>query len=116
MKKIFYEKIGRKIQELRKEKKMSQKELAQKIGKTSATYINLIESGKRKVSLFGLNKICKALSVSLNHFLDENYDQLNASELIEVALISMKHISSHERKVILDFIHFLEEKNKTGKK
>lgn len=114
--KNFYKTIGDKIQKVRRDKKISQKALAQKMGQGSATYINLIESGKRKVSLYAICEISKALEVPLNHFLEKDYNELNAYELIEIALISIKNINVSERKTILDFIHFLEEKNKPESK
>ncbi|MCA9373864.1 MAG: helix-turn-helix transcriptional regulator [Candidatus Gracilibacteria bacterium] len=104
----FYQEIGKRIQKVRKEHRVSQRELASKIGKKSATYINLIESGKRKISIFGLTKIANALEVPINTFIHKNYLELNSSELLELALISDRQISTSQRKMIMEFIEFIK--------
>lgn len=107
----FYKEVGQKINALRKKKKMSQKELAEKLGKGSATYVNLVESGKRKVSVRSLVKIAKALDVTLNAFLDEHYTALDTDQLLRLALVSDEKITSAQREIIIDFINFLRTKN-----
>lgn len=49
-------KLGEKIRELRKEKNMTQEELAEKIG-TKKTYISRIERGQSDIQLGTLNKL-----------------------------------------------------------
>ena len=58
------EKFGQKIKELRKQKKLSQERLASKSG-LHRTYISDIERGSRNVSLKNIEKIAKALNVSM---------------------------------------------------
>lgn len=110
MKMEFYRKVGKKIQDTRRAQKMSQKELAEKMGKGSATYINLIESGKRKVSLESMTKIAKALGTTLNTFLDENYKEMNPHDLLELALISDTELHRAQRKMIMEFVEFIRKR------
>lgn len=58
------EKLGKRIKELRKQKNMSQEELAFK-AKTDYSYLNEIEAGKRNPSVKRVAEIGKVLKVSL---------------------------------------------------
>ena len=59
--------IGRKIRQLRKSKKLSQQELADKIKITRSTISNY-EIGRRTPHLKDLQKFCKVFGVGLDHF------------------------------------------------
>lgn len=56
--------IGRNVQRLRKDREITQEELADRIDK-SVTYIGYIEQGKRLPSLKTADRIAKVLGVSL---------------------------------------------------
>ena len=56
--------IGKRIAELRKEKRWSQDELAQKSG-IGKSHIGRIELGRYSVGLDTLQKICDALEVTI---------------------------------------------------
>lgn len=58
------EKLGKRIREIRKAKKMSQEELAYQ-SKTDYSYLNEIEAGKRNPSVKRINEIAKVLGVSI---------------------------------------------------
>jgi len=60
--------FGNKVRELRKQKKFSQEELAQKTG-LHRTYISDIERGNRNVSLENIKKIANALDVRMDFLL-----------------------------------------------
>lgn len=62
--------FGKRVRQLRKQKKFSQEELAQKAG-LHRTYISDIERGNRNVSLENIKKIADALDVQLNYLLKE---------------------------------------------
>jgi len=111
MQKVFYEEMGKKIQNLRKERGLSQKELAKAIGKNTASYITLIETGKRRVSLHSLTKLADALKVSLNAFFDKNYEAMDSDSLLNLALISDPNLTPDQRESILDFVKFLRTRN-----
>ncbi len=61
------QKIGKRIKELRTEKKYSQEELAARAD-IDRTYINSVENGKRNVSIVNIEKIVSALGCSLQEF------------------------------------------------
>lgn len=61
------QKIGKRIKELRAQKKYSQEELAARAG-IDRTYINSVENGKRNVSIINIEKIANALGCSLQEF------------------------------------------------
>ena len=60
-------KVGKRIKQLRNELGISQEELADK-AEVHRTYIASLEVGKRNVSVLTLEKIVKALEVSLSEF------------------------------------------------
>ena len=57
-------KLGSKIRELRKERELTQEDLAYKAG-LDYSYINQIENGKRNPSMEAVEKIAKALGVKV---------------------------------------------------
>ena len=56
-------KFGERVRQLRKEKRMSQEELADKAN-LHRTYIGMIERAEKNVTLINIEKIAKALEVS----------------------------------------------------
>ena len=56
--------LGKRIREIRLQKKISQTEIAYRCGFDKSNY-NTIESGKRNPTIISLLKIAKALDVSL---------------------------------------------------
>lgn len=57
-------KFGERVRQLRKEKRMSQEELADKAN-LHRTYIGMIERAEKNVTLINIEKIAKALEVSI---------------------------------------------------
>ncbi|BAH06767.1 helix-turn-helix domain-containing protein [Clostridium kluyveri] len=62
--------VGAKIKEIRESKNLTQKQLAEKIGVTPVT-ITRYENNKREPSIETLNKIAKALDVTINDLAGE---------------------------------------------
>ena len=62
-------KIGNRIKELRKKLGLSQEKLANNC-ELDRTYVASVENGKRNISIINLEKIIKALNVSLKDFFD----------------------------------------------
>lgn len=60
--------IGSRIKSLRKENKMSQEELASKLG-ISRSYFSKIENGQRGLSIEIMQKLCKVFNISMDEFL-----------------------------------------------
>lgn len=65
------EKIGKRIKELREMKGMSQKDLSFEAD-LDRSYIASIENGARNVSIVNIEKIAKALKVSVAEFFNTN--------------------------------------------
>jgi len=61
------QRIGLRIRELRKEKGISQEELAFKAG-IDRTYMTSVENGKRNISIINIEKIVLALDESIESF------------------------------------------------
>lgn len=64
-------KIGLRIKALRELVKMSQKDLAY-ASDLDRSYIASIENGRRNVSIVNIEKIAKALNVTLNEFFNDD--------------------------------------------
>lgn len=56
--------IAKRIRRLRKQKELTQEELAEKVH-VSTTHIGLVETGKRRASLKTLQRIASALGIKL---------------------------------------------------
>ena len=99
--------IGKRIKELRCLNYISQMELAEK-SDISDTYLSLIESGKKRVSLETLIKVAHALDTSADTLLTGNLkiDRGNyESELADI----MKDCSHYEKRVIYEVIRSLKD-------
>lgn len=60
--------FGHKVRESRKEKGLSQEELAAKAG-LHRTYIGMIERAEKNITLTNIEKIAKALEVSISELM-----------------------------------------------
>lgn len=68
LRKSISKKVGKQLRKIRKQKGMSQEEVAHKAG-LYRTYIGHIETGSRLPNVFTLWRISKALNVSLDKIL-----------------------------------------------
>lgn len=94
-----YSKIGKYIRRMREEKKLTQEQLAEKIGVKPAS-LSLYESGDRSPDLNRLEDIAKALGVTLTDILsieipDANLDIALRSENLEEE--DIKHVRDYVR-------------------
>jgi transcriptional regulator with XRE-family HTH domain len=72
--------VGTKIKQLRENKKMSQRELAQKIG-IEQTTLGSIESGNtKKVDFQLMHKICNEFEVDFDYFIDGKTQENNVKK------------------------------------
>jgi transcriptional regulator with XRE-family HTH domain len=69
MKSTILKRFGSEVKKLRKAKGWSQEELGTK-AKLHRTYIGSIERSERNVSLLNIERIAKALNVSINKLLE----------------------------------------------
>ena len=59
--------FGKRLNQLRKEKKMSQEHLAE-LSELNRPYISAIEQGKRNVSIEVIEKLAQALEIEIREF------------------------------------------------
>jgi transcriptional regulator with XRE-family HTH domain len=94
--------LGEVIKKLRKEKGLTQAQLAEKIGK-SDRLITYVERGVARVSLGTLYDIAKALDVSVSEIFfqcEEKFQDPN----ITLLMSRVEELSSKDQAVILDII------------
>ena len=65
------QKIGKRLKVLRNQIAISQEDLAFRAN-LDRTYINSVENGKRNISIVNIEKICKALTISVRDFFDSS--------------------------------------------
>ncbi len=63
------EEFGKRLNQLRKERKMSQEKLAE-LSELNRPYISAIEQGKRNISLEVISKLAQALDIEIKHFFE----------------------------------------------
>ena len=61
--------VGKRVKDLRNKLGISQEELAD-IAQLDRTYITSVECGRRNISIVNIEKLAKALKVSLGEFFD----------------------------------------------
>ena len=66
---VFLKKIGERIRKLRLEEGLSQEKLAFQ-SNLDRTYIGSVERGERNIAIINLNKIAKALNISVSKLLE----------------------------------------------
>jgi transcriptional regulator with XRE-family HTH domain len=90
--------VGRKIRQLRRQRKLTQVELAEKIG-IHQSDLSRMEQGEYKVGLDTLLKILATFDLSIGDFFDE------ANESVSVVQ-KYKSLSLSAQKEVEDFIEF----------
>ncbi|NIP25668.1 MAG: helix-turn-helix transcriptional regulator [Phycisphaerae bacterium] len=68
------QRFGEKLRTLRKQRKMTLKELASKLGYNSYTYINAIELGQKQPSLELVARIAEMFEVSFDQLLNDDLE------------------------------------------
>jgi|LauGreDrversion4_2_1035121.scaffolds.fasta_scaffold1427617_1 transcriptional regulator with XRE-family HTH domain len=63
--------IGLKIKKLREQRKLSQPELAHKLGIAQTTLSNIENGSTQKIDFVLMDKVCKVLDVDFGYFLEE---------------------------------------------
>ena len=106
----LYKKIGKRIDKIRKDVGISQKELAEKIGVTPSE-ITYIKRGKRKISLLLLIKIAKVLDVSVDYLIGISKNEgIFIDRKVITAFENFKKLNRKDRAMVLNYIEFLKYK------
>lgn len=90
--------IGRKIEKLRKERNMSQYQLAMDAG-LSTSYIPDLEKGLKCPTVETLDAICYALRVTLSEFFSQSNENISPNKL--------ELLSEKQKKLLNDFLNSL---------
>ena len=90
--------IGKKIEKLRKERRMSQYQLAIDAG-LSTSYIPDLEKGLKCPTVETLDNICYALHISLSEFFTETEEKLSQNKL--------ETLNEKQKKLLNDFLDSL---------
>lgn len=103
--------IGENIKRIRKEKGLTQKELADKCN-LSRSYLADVERDRYNPSLDTLMVIAKNLDVKVSTLLGENeefdYDSIRISRIARHA----KDLTISDQEMVIDFIELLKKKSK----
>ena len=91
-----YADLGQKIREVRRERHMTQTELAQAAG-ISAAFLGHIERGSRIASLETLVLLCNALKTDANTLLSANLTHLPERSLPEILKKALKLAIQQEK-------------------
>lgn len=97
-KEMDYYQIGMRIRAIRKAKRFSQEELAERVG-ISVTHMSHIETGNTKMSLPVLAKLAQTLDVSTDSILFGNLE--NKREQVNEEIIDLLHSASTEQMYVL---------------
>ncbi len=95
---VQLELVGRKIRQLRRQRKLTQVELAEKIG-IHQSDLSRMEQGEYKVGLDALLRILQTFDLSIGDFFEEN-------ERTESVFQKLKSLSPTAQKEIEAFIEF----------
>ncbi len=101
--------VGRKIRQLRKDRKLTQTELASRIG-VQQSDLSRMEKGLYRVSLDTLFRILAEFKLSIGGFFDElNEESVTPSDL--QVMRNLKTLDPGSRREVEDFIAFKSQKS-----
>lgn len=104
---IDYKNIGMRIGLRRRELRITQKEIAEKIGVTDK-YISNIETGKRNVNLEMLSKFCEILRATPDYFLLGTIRKDIESNIVDC----LKLCSEEDKLLIYSIVEKCAERNR----
>ena len=104
--KVDKRKLGKQIKMVRTSKRMTQEELAEMID-VSPTFISLVETGAKALSLSKAIELADVLKVSMDVLFQDNRLQQEESDIAEAAFL-LQGCNSYEKEVIVDTIFALK--------
>lgn len=111
---LDYQFLGRKIQQLRTERNITQIEFAEMIN-TSPTFVSRLERGKKGPSLETFVLIADALGVSVDSLLTENRAQVRFAGDSELSAV-LEDCNAYERFVLVQSAKELKRILRAGEK
>ena len=104
--KVDKRKLGKQIKMVRTSKRMTREELAEMID-VSPTFISLVETGTKALSLSKAIELADVLKVSMDVLFQDNRLQQEESDIAEAAFLP-QGCNSYEKEVIVDTIFALK--------
>lgn len=104
--KVDKRKLGKQIKMVRTSKRMTQEELAEMID-VSPTFISLVETGAKALSLSKAIELADVLNVSMDVLFQDNRLQQEESDFAEASFL-LQGCNSYEKEVIVDTIFALK--------
>ncbi len=106
MKEIDFEKIGRKLKEIRISKGLTQEYVAN-VADVNTSHISNIENNRVRISLPTLVHVCNALSVTIDYVLSDEY--LDTSSVLDDEILRQLQLCPVKtKKQILQIIQILQ--------
>lgn len=100
--------LGQRIRALREQLGLSQLDLAEMVGKSSAAYIAFIEAGERNISTMDLMLLAQKLGTTVSELLGEPKKEEKPTFMR--ALRSSKDLSEKDKQEIARFYEFIKHK------
>ena len=98
--------VGQKVRKLRKERAMTQSELANRIGIIQSDLCRM-EKGEYKVSLDVLFRILQVFGMKIGEFFNEHVEEIHGSAGSEAELIDgFRALGDEARTEVLDYVRF----------
>jgi transcriptional regulator with XRE-family HTH domain len=104
--------FGERVKKRREELKLSQTELASKVGLTSAAAISLIEKGDRKPSFDLLSKLADALEVTTDFLMGRD----STNDKLQIAFRGAGELKPEFQDMLKDYVDLLRNSQKKGEK
>lgn len=105
------EKFGDRLRQLREEKRMSQTELAEKVG-FQPSAISHFESGRRSPSFDNLKKLADGLAVTIDYLLGRESVPTTAGPVAEKLFRNFEKMSTDDQEDLANFAALLAKKNR----
>lgn len=106
MKDIDFETISRRIRKTRISRELTQEYVAS-VAEVNTSHISNIENHRVKISLPTLVHVCKALGVTVDYILAEEYEDSDSS-FDRTILNELKDCDNKTKEQILQYIRFLK--------
>lgn len=92
---VIYEEMGQRIRSLRKQLRLTQDELAQRVGLTRTSITN-IENGNQTVPVHLVYELCKALGTTPTALLPDPAELLRSDDIVQNVAFPTGDLSTEE--------------------
>ncbi|MBP3284200.1 MAG: helix-turn-helix transcriptional regulator [Clostridia bacterium] len=100
-----YKEISKRIKKARKEQKITQEQLAERMG-VSVSFISQAERGKKKFNLEHIHEISYILEKPISYFI-EDFSYTHNTEKIDDIILLLKEMDLKKLQLVREFIKIL---------